>query len=51
MIRANLVKSSLRGSGGRPLTRAPRLANVRTAMYKRDGPDGTTGTMQWTPKT
>lgn len=51
MLRANIARSGLRGSGLRPQTRQPRATNVRTAMYKKDGPDGTTSQLQWTPKT
>ncbi|KAK4121513.1 hypothetical protein N657DRAFT_622822 [Parathielavia appendiculata] len=51
MLRANIAKFPLRGSGARPLTRQPRITNVRTAMYKNDGPDGTTSTLVAGPKT
>lgn len=51
MLRANLNKSGVRVCGARPLTRQPRATNVRTAMYKKDRPDGTTSQLEWTPKT
>ncbi|KAL2267907.1 hypothetical protein VTJ83DRAFT_5184 [Remersonia thermophila] len=35
----------------RPVVHQPRISSVRTVMYKTDGPDGTTSTMRWTPKT
>ncbi|KAL1841090.1 hypothetical protein VTJ49DRAFT_7421 [Mycothermus thermophilus] len=50
MLRAAIARIALRGTA-RPVVRQPRIANVRTAMYKTDGPDGTTSTMRWTPKT
>jgi hypothetical protein len=51
MLRANIAKSGLRGNGARPLARQPHFTNVRTAMYKKDKPDGTTSQLEWTPKT
>ncbi|KAK4234646.1 hypothetical protein C8A03DRAFT_18495 [Achaetomium macrosporum] len=51
MLRANLAKSALRGSGARPLTRPLRVTNIRTVMYKKDKADGTSSTLQMTPKT
>ncbi|KAL2166556.1 hypothetical protein VTG60DRAFT_2503 [Thermothelomyces hinnuleus] len=52
MLRTNAAKSALRGHGGaRPLTRPLRVTNVRTAMYKKESPDGTTSKLEWTPKT
>ncbi|KAL2127626.1 hypothetical protein VTI74DRAFT_10391 [Chaetomium olivicolor] len=52
MLRAhNVARSGLRGGGTRPLTRQPHVTNVRTAMYKKDRPDGTTSQLEWTPKT
>jgi hypothetical protein len=50
MLRASIARSGLRGNV-RPLTRQPRITNVRTAMYKKDKPDGTSSTLEWTPKT
>ncbi|KAK4244143.1 hypothetical protein C7999DRAFT_17564 [Corynascus novoguineensis] len=51
MLRANIAKCTVRGSGARPLILQPRATNVRTAMYKKDRPDGTTSKLEWTPKT
>ncbi|KAK4097865.1 hypothetical protein N658DRAFT_392532, partial [Parathielavia hyrcaniae] len=51
MLRSRIARSALRGnSGARPRTSQPRLSNVRTAMYKKDGPDGTTSTLNFGPK-
>ncbi|KAL2017335.1 hypothetical protein VTK56DRAFT_2308 [Thermocarpiscus australiensis] len=51
MLRATITRSGLTGSGARPLTRQLHATNVRTVMYKKDRPDGTTSQLEWTPKT
>ncbi|KAK4112804.1 hypothetical protein N656DRAFT_779034 [Canariomyces notabilis] len=52
MLRANIGKQGIRVcNGARPVTRPRRATNVRTAMYRKDSPDGTTSQLEWTPKT
>ena len=45
LLRARHTRPAAAAAGPR------RATGVRTAMYKHDKPDGTTSTLEWTPKT